>query len=146
MDLGVLLTVRAALGPLAAGTWTGPHPLAASGWPATAAELGGVYAGLYLAAGSDGRLRWLGKAYRGRGLATRIREHLDVPERAAEFHHLYVVEALAYSPPAAIECAEGKAADLLRLRATMSGRRWPSSARWPELVAGFRDPLSPSMR
>ncbi|MFP1629766.1 hypothetical protein ACLB9X_32445 [Streptomyces sp. 5K101] len=127
--------------------WTALGPLALGGWPVrcglgpqhreeTLAVLDDVLAGLYLAVDADGRLRWLGKAHRDGGVGARLRNHFRHPERARVFAGVFVVEADPFSPPKAIEAAEGRAADLIGLRSRMGTRRWPTvtEAQWLALV------------
>ncbi|THA33010.1 hypothetical protein [Streptomyces sp. A1547] len=128
-------------------TWTALGPLAVGGWPVryglgpqhreeTLAVLDEVLAGLYLAVDADGWLRWLGKAHRDGGIGARLRDHLGHPERARVFAGVFVVAADPFSPPKAIEAAEGRTADLLGLRGRMGPRHWPviTEQQWLALV------------
>jgi hypothetical protein len=122
--------------------WTALGPLHVDGWPVardlvqdrekTLQDLDEVLAGLYLIVDSDGWLRWLGKAHRDGGVGARLRNHLGHPERARVFATVFVVTADPFSPPKAIEAAEGRTADLLHLRGRMGPRQWPrvTEAQW----------------
>lgn len=127
----------AALGPLACGDWPVPRSLASGHREQTLAVLDEVLAGLYLVVDADGRLRWLGKAHRDGGVGARLRDHLRHPERARVYAAVFVVEADPFSPPKAIEAAEGRAADVIGLRGRMGPRTWPvaTQAQWLALVA-----------
>ncbi|MGW4490471.1 hypothetical protein [Streptomyces sp. NPDC004376] len=98
--------------------------------------LDGILAGLYLAVDEGGRLRWLGKAHRDGGVGARLRGHLAHAERARVFTQVFALAADPFSPPGAIEAAEGRAADLIGLRGRMGTHRWPavSEAQWLALV------------
>jgi hypothetical protein len=125
VDARVLRRVWTALGPVVRGDWPAPHSLQPGQREQTLAVLDEVLAGLYLAVDSEGRLRWLGKAHRDGGVGARLRNHFRHPERARVFAGVFVVAADPFSPPKAIEAAEGRAADLIGLRGRMGPRTWP---------------------
>ncbi|GLW51918.1 hypothetical protein Stsp02_75780 [Streptomyces sp. NBRC 14336] len=135
-DARVLRHAWTALGPLVRGDWPLPHSLEPGRRAQTVAALDEVLAGLYLVLDADGRLRWLGKAHRGGGVGARLRDHFQHPERARVFTGVFVVAADPFSPPRAIEAAEGRAADLIGLRGRMGPRTWPvvTEAQWLALV------------
>ncbi|MGY5074256.1 hypothetical protein [Streptomyces griseus] len=138
----VLRHAWTALGPLRRGSWPATCSLEPGGRRETLAVLDGVLAGLYLAVDADGRLRWLGKAHRGSGVSTRLRDHLRHPERARVFTAVYVIEADPFSPRRAIEAAEGRAADAIGLRGRMGPRTWPvvTQTQWLALVTSRLGP------
>ncbi|QWQ45380.1 hypothetical protein KME66_00015 [Streptomyces sp. YPW6] len=121
-----------ALGPLARGDWPAGLSLAPEYRGRTLAGLEDVLAGLYLVVDTGGRLRWLGKAHRDGGISARLQNHLRHPERARVFTEVFVIEADPFSPPKAIEAAEGRAADVIGLRGRMGPRTWPvvTRAQW----------------
>ncbi|MFF1932010.1 hypothetical protein [Streptomyces sp. NPDC058228] len=135
-DARVLRYAWTALGPLVRGDWPTPYSLEPGRRAQTLAVLDEVLAGLYLAVDADGRLRWLGKAHRDGGVGARLRDHFRHPERARVFTEVFVVAADPFSPPKAIEAAEGRTADLIGLRGRMGARNWPvvTEARWLALV------------
>ncbi|MFI9248138.1 hypothetical protein ACIGXF_37530 [Streptomyces sp. NPDC053086] len=124
-DARVLRHAWTALGPLVRGDWPVLHSLEPGHRAQTLAVLDEVLAGLYLAVDADGRLRWLGKAHRDGGVGARLRNHFRHPERARVFAGVFVVAADPFSPPKAIEAAEGRAADLIGVRGRMGPRTWP---------------------
>jgi hypothetical protein len=136
VDARVLRHAWTALGPLVRGDWPVPYSLEPHQRAQTLAVLDEVLAGLYLAADADGRLRWLGKAHRDGGVGARLGDHFRHPERARVFAGVFVVEANPFSPPQAIEAAEGRTADLIGLRGRMGSRAWPvvTQAQWLALV------------
>lgn len=136
VDAGVLRHAWTALGPLRCGDWPAPYSLQPPHRKETLAVLDEVLAGVYLAVDAEGRLRWLGKAHREGGIGARLRDHLRHLERARVFTGVFVVEADPFSPPQAIEAAEGRAADAIGLRSLMGTRRWPTvtQAQWLALV------------
>ncbi|WP_406350888.1 hypothetical protein OHB56_40885 [Streptomyces sp. NBC_01635] len=136
VDARVLRHAWTALGPLVRGNWPVPYSLEPGRREETLAVLDEVLAGLYLVVDADGRLRWLGKAHRDGGVGARLRNHLGHQERARIFARVFVMAADPFSPPRAIEAAEGRAADLLGLRGRMGTRRWPTvtEAQWLALV------------
>ncbi|MFJ5157054.1 hypothetical protein ACIQCF_37080 [Streptomyces sp. NPDC088353] len=142
-DARVLRHAWTVLGPLVRGDWPVPYSLEPPHREETLTELDEVLAGLYLAVDADGRLRWLGKAHRDGGVGARLRDHFRHPERARVFTGVFVVAADPFSPPRAIEAAEGRAADLIGLRGRMGPRTWPvvTPARWLALVTSH--PASP---
>jgi hypothetical protein len=142
VDARVLRHAWTALGPLRCGDWPTPYRLEPRHREETLAVLDWVLAGLYLAVDADGRLRWLGKAHRDGGIGARLRDHLRHRERARVFAGVFVVEADPFSPPQAIEAAEGRAADLAGLRSRMGTRRWPAvtQAQWLALVTSRPGP------
>ncbi|MGW0669913.1 hypothetical protein [Streptomyces sp. NPDC002746] len=142
VDARVLRHAWTALGPLRCGDWPAPYSLELRHRRETLSVLDEVLAGLYLAVDADGRLRWLGKAHRDGGIGARLRDHLRHPERARVFTGVFVVAADPFSPPQAIEAAEGRAADAMRLRGRMGTRRWPtvSQAQWLALVTSRPGP------
>ena len=136
VDARVLRHAWTALGPLVRGDWPAPHSLQPHQRAETVAVLDEVLAGLYLVVDAGGRLRWLGKAHRDGGVGDRLRDHFRHPERARVFAGVFVVTADPFSPPKAIEAAEGRAADLIGLRGRMGPRAWPvvTQAQWLALV------------
>ncbi|MDG9728525.1 MULTISPECIES: hypothetical protein [unclassified Streptomyces] len=136
-DARVLRHAWTALGPLRCGGWPTPYSLEPGRRAQTLAVLDEVLAGLYLVVDADGRLRWLGKAHRGDGVGARLRDHFRHPERARVYAGVFVVEADPFSPPQAVEAAEGRAADLIGLRGRMGPRTWPvvTQEQWLALVA-----------
>lgn len=136
VDARVLRHTWTALGRLARGGWPVPHGLKSGRRAQTLSVLDEVLAGLYLVVDAGGRLRWLGKAHRDGGVGARLRAHLAHPERARVFAAVFVVEADPFSPPKAIEAAEGRAADVIGLRGRMGPRTWPvvTEAQWLALV------------
>jgi hypothetical protein len=132
----MLRHARTALGPLACGDWPAPRSLVPERRVRTLAVLDEVLAGLYLVVDADGRLRWLGKAHRDGGVGARLRDHFRHPERSRVYAGVFVVEADPFSPPEAINAAEGWAADLIGLRGRMGPRTWPvvTQAQWLALV------------
>ncbi|MGW4937329.1 hypothetical protein ACWEQH_30730 [Streptomyces sp. NPDC004166] len=125
VNMRVLRHAWTALGPLRCGAWPAPYSLERRHRQETLAVLDEVLAGLYLAVDADGRLRWLGKAHRDGGVGARLRDHFRHPERSRVYTGVFVVEADPFSPPQAIEAAEGRAADLIGLRGRMGPRTWP---------------------
>ncbi|MFF2821319.1 hypothetical protein ACFVT9_38075 [Kitasatospora cineracea] len=136
VDARALRRAWTALGPLAVGDWPVRHGLDVQHRAQTLTVLDEMLAGLYLAVDQDGRLRWLGKAHRADGVGARLRHHLGHPERARVFAGVFVVAADPFSPRKAIEAAEGRAADLLKLRGAMGTRQWPrvTEKQWLALV------------
>ncbi|MEU2232258.1 hypothetical protein [Streptomyces vietnamensis] len=136
VDTRVLRHTWTALGRLVRGGWPVPYSLESGQRAQTLAVLDEVLAGLYLTVDADGRLRWLGKAHREGGVGARLRHHLAHAERARVFTNVFVIEADAFSPPKAIEAAEGRAADMIGLRGRMGPRTWPvvTQAQWLALV------------
>ncbi|MFI9835250.1 hypothetical protein ACIHIX_47190 [Streptomyces sp. NPDC051913] len=143
VDTRALRHAWTALGPLARGGWPVPYSLGPRQREETLAVLDVVLAGLYLVVDADGRLRWLGKAHRDGGVGARLRGHFCHPERSRVFAGVFVVEADPFSPPLALQAAEGRAADLIGLRGRMGPRTWPvfTEARWLALVSSH--PASP---
>ncbi|MFI0813552.1 hypothetical protein [Streptomyces echinatus] len=135
-DARVLRHAWTALGPLVRGDWPVLYSLEPGQREQTLTVLDGVLAGLYLAVDADGRLRWLGKAHRDGGVGARLRNHFRHPERARVFAGVFALEADPFSPPKAIEAAEGRAADLIGLRGRMGPRTWPvvTQDQWLALV------------
>lgn len=135
LERGRRLSARdLALLPLAAGAWLEASRLEAA--PVlTAANLEEVMVGIYLVTDPLERVVWLGQARRDNGVAARLRDHLRVPSRAEAFAHVRVLHLDDFTPVAALNAAEGRAADLLRLRGTLGQRRWPSAARWAEFCS-----------
>ncbi|MFI2429760.1 hypothetical protein ACH5A7_37785 [Streptomyces sp. NPDC018955] len=136
VDVRVLRHVWTALGPRRVGGWPVRCDLGAQHQEETLAVLDEVLAGLYLVVDADRRLRWLGKVHRDDGVGARLRDHFRHPERARVYAGVFVVEADPFSPPKAIEAAEGWAADLIGLRGRMGPRTWPvvTEAEWLALV------------
>ncbi|MEV7077809.1 hypothetical protein AB0N88_04515 [Streptomyces sp. NPDC093516] len=132
VDARVLRHAWTALGPLRCGDWPTPYSLEPRHREETLAVLDEVLAGLYLAVDADGRMRWLGKAHRDGGIGARLRDHLRHPERARVFTGVFTVEADPFSPPKAIEAAEGRTADAIGLRGRLGPRTWPvvTQAQW----------------
>jgi hypothetical protein len=125
-DNRMLRQAWTALGPLVRGAWPSPYSLLpGEDRAATLSVLDDILAGLYLVVDVQGRLRWLGKAQRDRGVGDRLRDHFRHPERARVYAGVLVVEADPFSPRTAIEAAEGCAADLIGLRGRMGPRTWP---------------------
>jgi hypothetical protein len=71
---------------------------------------------------------------RAGGVGARLREHLAHPERARVYAGIYVIEADEFQHADALTAAEGKAADLLRLRRHVGQRTWPDRSDWLEQV------------
>lgn len=136
VDGRVLRHAWTALGPLRRGDWPAPYSLDPQRRAQTLGVLDEVLAGLYLAVDAEGRLRWLGKAHRNGGVGARLRDHFRHPERERVYAGVFVVEADPFSPPLAIEAAEGRAADLIGLRGRMGPRTWPvvAQTQWLSLV------------
>lgn len=124
-DNRMLRQAWTALGPLVRGSWPRRYSLAPGDRAATLATLDDVLTGLYLVVDAEGRLRWLGKAQRDRGVGGRLRSHFRHPERVRVYAGVWVVEADPFSRRAAIKAAEGCAADLIGLRGRMGPRTWP---------------------
>jgi len=137
--------VWSAVGLLRVGGWPRLHSLASGRRTDTFIALGDILAGLYVVVDSDGRLRWLGQAHRNGGIAARLQAHLRHAERDRVFAGVYAIAVDPFGDPKALNAAEGRAADLLKLRGRMGGRIWPSSTGWLELVTEtYRHSLSPN--
>lgn len=142
VDARVLRHAWTALGPLVRGDWPVLYSLEPGQRAQTLAMLDEVLAGLYLAVDAEGRLRWLGKAHRDRGVVDRLRDHFRHPERARVFAGVFLVAADPFSPRRAIEAAEGRTADLIGLRGRMGPRTWPvvTQEQWLALVTSRPGP------
>ncbi|MFE5894798.1 hypothetical protein ACFQ6E_38505 [Streptomyces sp. NPDC056462] len=72
------------------------------------------------------------------GVTGRIRKHLVEPWMSAVFHRVRVALAYEQTSPAALEAAEGRAADALAPRTRMPHHTLPPSTNWLSLVGRQR--------
>ncbi|WP_157852538.1 hypothetical protein [Kitasatospora sp. NRRL B-11411] len=91
--------------------------------------------GLYLVVDARGRIVWLGSAAGRQGVTGRVRTHLIESWKREVFDRVWVAPAYDHITRAALESAEGWAADALNLRAQMPHRTWPPSTNWSSLIA-----------
>lgn len=90
---------------------------------------------VYLGLDRDARIRYCGQSVRDSGVGQRVREHLANEQRRDMFATFVVVALHDLAPYEVVDAIEGRLADVLGLRGPGRGRRWPSAAAWPELVA-----------
>ncbi|NTW85535.1 MAG: hypothetical protein HGB30_05155 [Holophagaceae bacterium] len=85
-------------------------------------------AGIYVLLGRDGRVVHMGKALRNGGVKARLVDHMAIPERNDATEQVVVMSLDPLIQLPEILAIEGGAADLLRLRGRITGKRWPSAS------------------